>query len=455
MSLIFVLPLLTAARAAQVYDNESEFLADPAWPACDAAVVTGFEDAPLASYVDDRYLPLGFVLEASSVGAVVDDDVAGTRCRGERCARAPIIEGYGDDVPAWLRFDFVVPTPVLSFWLIDFGTQGTGEVATVTGYREGKPVDSIQWQPGGDDVDGGVFVGLVFSSPVDEVYVAAEAPGDGIGVDDIRFAPAVCDDGDGDGISEYVGDCNDDDAAVYPNAPEDCDGMITSCADRLPDRELDGDFDGWMDCSDTDGDGIATADGDCDPWDASTYPKAEELCDGRDNACTGVVQPEELDGDFDSWIDCVDTDGDGVTSADGDCDAWDGTTFPGAPELCDGKDNACAGVIPLVEIDDDEDGFFECDGDCDDGEPDRFPDANEPDNGIDYNCDGATEGAIVGCRHGTSPPQPARIVLMLLALAAVVARRAQRMTRWTVAALALLLAVPAAATLPTALRTLY
>jgi hypothetical protein len=445
MSLTLALPLLTAAHAAQVYDDESLFLADPAWPACETAIVTGFEDAPLATYVEDRYASLGFTLEASSAGAVVDDDVAGTLCRGERCARAPIIEGYGASFPTWLKFDFVVPTPVLSFWLIDFGTEGSGQVASVTAYYDGKPVDSIQWQPGGDDVDGGVFVGLVFSSLVDEVYVSAEVPGDGIGVDDIRFAPAACNDGDGDGLSEYLGDCNDADAAVYPGAVEACDGKITSCVDRLPDRELDGDSDGWMDCHDTDGDGIATADGDCAPWDDTSHPGAAEICDGRDNACVGAVDDTELDADFDSWIDCVDTDGDGVTTASGDCDPWDQTSYPGAPELCDGRDNACAGAVPVDEIDDDEDGFVECDGDCNDADPERFPGATEPDNGVDYDCDGRSVGAQIGCSHGDFTPPPARLLLLLVAAGALVARRARRLTRPVVAATVALLSLPAIA----------
>jgi glucose/arabinose dehydrogenase/PKD repeat protein len=39
-----------------------------------------------------------------------------------------------------------------------------------------------------------------------------------------------------------------------------------------------------------------------------------------------------------------DADGDGFTTAQGDCDDSDPATFPGAPDLCDGKNNDCTGT---------------------------------------------------------------------------------------------------------------
>ena len=56
----------------------------------------------------------------------------------------------------------------------------------------------------------------------------------------------------------------------------------------------------------------------------------EELCNGLDDDCDGVIDTAELDQD-----------GDGFRVCEGDCQDDDNTIYPDAPEGCDGKDNDC------------------------------------------------------------------------------------------------------------------
>jgi hypothetical protein len=116
----------------------------------------------------------------------------------------------------------------------------------------------------------------------------------------------------------------------------------------------------------------------------------------------------------------VDNDGDGFFN-DVDCDDFDPSVYPGAPEICDGKDNDCNGLVDenlattVYYIDNDGDGFgggsagdFCSDpgfgytlisGDCDDNNPNINPGAFDiPDNGIDEDCDG------VDATTGNQPP---------------------------------------------------
>jgi hypothetical protein len=85
----------------------------------------------------------------------------------------------------------------------------------------------------------------------------------------------------------------------------------------------------------------------------------------------------------------IDEDGD-LSGACEDCDDNDSSLYLGAPELCDGKDNDCDGVIPVNEYDSDGDAYMPCEGDCDDSNGGINPEGIElPGNAIDENCDGS------------------------------------------------------------------
>ena len=135
---------------------------------------------------------------------------------------------------------------------------------------------------------------------------------------------------------------------------------------------------------DTDGDGVPDVD-DCDPYDASVYPGAPELADGLDNDCDGVV---------DEGTDTFDDDGDGYSEDEGDCDDENLNVNPGETEIANGVDDNCDGTIDegTDTFDDDGDGYSEDEGDCNDSNSSVNPGAVEvADNGIDDDCDGITD----------------------------------------------------------------
>ena len=94
----------------------------------------------------------------------------------------------------------------------------------------------------------------------------------------------------------------------------------------------------------------------------------------------------------------VDTDGDGYTECEGDCDDTNASLFPGAPEICDGLNNDCSDpswpYLPVSEMDDDRDGFSGCQGDCDDEIPSIHPGVSERCNSRDDDCDGTIDGSF-------------------------------------------------------------
>ncbi len=180
--------------------------------------------------------------------------------------------------------------------------------------------------------------------------------------------------------------------------------------------------------------GTVADDTDCDDDPAgdgaTTYPGADEYCDGVDNDCDGDVDEDGEVVDGTVWY--ADSDGDsygdptnplaactqpvGYTVDVTDCDDADGAVHPGAVEVCDGVDDDCDGTVDLGAADagtwyadTDGDGFgdpastvssctaptgYVADAtDCDDSARLVNPAATEVCDGLDNNCDGLTDDA--------------------------------------------------------------
>jgi len=188
-----------------------------------------------------------------------------------------------------------------------------------------------------------------------------------------------------------AGDCDDADATVYPSASEICDGKDNNC-----------DIDGLVD-EDQDGDGYGPCEGDCKEQDPDIGPVAQEECDGIDNDCDEFIDEGFEDADGDGWAFCT------------DCDEEDPDTYPGAEEICDLKDNDCDESIGEGEVDLDGDGYVQCSpwegdepsieggDDCDDADPLVNPGYLESlgigncDDGKDNDCDGLIDDDDPDC----------------------------------------------------------
>ena len=233
------------------------------------------------------------------------------------------------------------------------------------------------------------------------------------------------------GYTPNGNDCNDDDAASYPSAPEQCDEIDNDC-DGVVDEDLQTDW--WID-EDGDGfgdpeyyaegclmgEGFADNPDDCDDLEAEINPDIEEICDEIDNNCDGDVDEDlriivYVDADNDGFGDddqpvdvCEYTEGFALVG--GDCDDIDSAAFPGGTEVCDDIDNDCDGIVDdgvgspgtVWYYDADGDGYGDSntseigcladpgyvllDGDCDDTDAANFPSNTEVCDGQDNNCD--------------------------------------------------------------------
>lgn len=170
-----------------------------------------------------------------------------------------------------------------------------------------------------------------------------------------------------EGYVEQAGDCNDQVAAIHPQAVEVCDGVDQNCDGQVDEGATttyyqDADLDTFGSplstreaCSTPDGYVVLSTD--CDDSKADVHPGATELCNGRDDNCDAVIDegmPEVYyfyqdldqdgfgDGAVSKFTTCAGSAG--MARLRGDCDDGAPLIFPGAAETSDGIDSDCGGT---------------------------------------------------------------------------------------------------------------
>ena len=182
-----------------------------------------------------------------------------------------------------------------------------------------------------------------------------------------------------EGYAVDLGDCDDGDDTVHPDAQEVCDGIDNDCDSDVDDADASVDLStGSTFYADTDGDGYGDASAgawscsatsttvsdstDCDDTSSAVNPGATEVCNDIDDDCDSAIDDADTSVDpttGTTWYTDADSDGfgDATTGAwacdattgqvdDGtDCDDSDSAVHPSATEVCNEVDDDCDTLI--------------------------------------------------------------------------------------------------------------
>ncbi len=297
--------------------------------------------------------------------------------------------------PDWVTIDHASHTDTL---VVEWCSSVPGPGGTVhDADGDGVPCDV-------DCDDGDGEVGRYYADP------------DGDGFSDGSTPVAAC--SDGPDVSAELGDCDETDPDVNPDAQETCNGLDDNCDGTVDEGLLVSRY------PDADGDSL----GDDSVVPVDVCPGDPDFVDNNadcDDSNPGIGEPETwfLDADADGFgTDATTLDAcelpSGYVAVSGDCDDTRAADNPDADEVCDSFDNNCDGNVDVGAVDApiwypdlDEDGqgtdatfvttcarpsfHVPVAGDCDDTNASIFTGATEQCNELDDDCDGVVDDGVV------------------------------------------------------------